>query len=101
MPEKDNQELWNEFLIQSAMQGHLSFEIFVHNKGFILVNHRQSQRQSLNWEKICGLWKYYKIFYLKCDTFACNRSLKCSVQASENYPGWKECSKNALCFKCD
>ena len=38
---------------------------------------------------------------LKCDIFACNSSLKCLVPASETYPGWKECTKVALCFKCD
>ena len=38
---------------------------------------------------------------LKCDAFACNRSLKCSVPASETYPGWREYTKVALCFKCD
>ena len=35
----------------------------------------------------------------RCDAFACDRSLKCSVPASENYSGWKECAKFALCFK--
>ena len=38
---------------------------------------------------------------LKCDAFASNKSLKCSVPASENYSGWKKCTKVALCFKCD
>ena len=38
---------------------------------------------------------------LKYDTFPCNRSLKYSVPASENYPGWKEYTKVVLCFKCD
>ena len=42
-----------------------------------------------------------KYVCLKCDAFARNRSLKCSVSASENYPGWKECTKVTLCFKCD
>ena len=38
---------------------------------------------------------------LKCNALACKRSLNCSVSASENYPGWKECTKVALCFKCN
>ena len=31
----------------------------------------------------------------------CNRSLKCSVPASKNYPDWKECTKVALYFRCN
>lgn len=42
-----------------------------------------------------------KYVCLKCDKFACNRSLECSIPASEDYPGWKECKKVALCLKCD
>ena len=42
-----------------------------------------------------------KYVCLKCDTFACNRSLKCPVTPSEDYPGWKKCTKVALLFKYD
>ena len=73
------------------------------NKGFFLVNHRQSPRQGVKMaEGNCvSCESITKYVCLKCDAFACNRSLKCSVPASENYPGWKECTKVALCFKCD
>ena len=40
-----------------------------------------------------------KYVFLKCDAFSSNRSLKCS--SIWNYPGWKKCTKVALCFKCD
>ena len=49
----------------------------------------------------CVKYCITKYVYLKCDAFASNRSLKCSVLASENYPSWEECIKLALCFKCD
>ena len=42
-----------------------------------------------------------KYVCLKCNVFACNRSLKCSVPVSKINPGCKECTKFALCFKCD
>ena len=48
-----------------------------------------------------GCESIIKYVCLNCDAFVCNRSLKCSVPASENYPDWKECTKVALCFKCD
>ena len=48
-----------------------------------------------------GFKSITKYSCLKCDGFACNRSLKCAVLASGNYPGWKECIKVALCCKCD
>ena len=31
----------------------------------------------------------------------CNRSLKYSVPAPEDYASWKECTNVALCFKCN
>ena len=41
----------------------------------------------------------------KCDGSVRNRSLKCLVPASENYPGWKKCTIKiiliVLSFKCD
>ena len=85
------------------MQEYLSFELFVHYKGFFLVNHRKSPRQGVEMAEgncvVCeSITKYV---CLKCDAFSCNRSLKCSVPISENYPGWMECTKVALCFKCD
>ena len=85
------------------MQEYLPFELFVHYKGFFLVNHRQSLRQGVKMaEGNCvGSESITKYVCLKCEAFACNRSLKCSVPASENYPDWKECTKVALCFKCD
>ena len=33
--------------------------------------------------------------------FSGNRNLKCSVPASENYPGWMKCTKVALFLKYD
>ena len=42
-----------------------------------------------------------KYICLKRDAFACKKSLKCSVPASENHPGWKKRTKFALCFKCN
>ena len=42
-----------------------------------------------------------KYVCLKYDAFVCNRSLKCSVTPSENYPSWKECTKVAWFFKCN
>ena len=74
--------------------------VSVHYKGFFLVNYRQSRRQGVKMaERNCvGCESITKCVCLKCDAFACNRSLKCSVPASEIYPGWK---KVALCFKCD
>ena len=85
------------------MQENRSFELFVHCKGFFLANHRQSPRQGLKMaEGNCvGCETITKYVCLKCDAFASNRSLECSVPTSENYPGWKECTKVALCFKCD
>ena len=84
------------------MQEYLSFELFVHDKGFFLVNHPQFPRQSVKMAEGNGVGceSITKYACLKCDTFACNRSLKCSVSASEKYPGWKKCTKVALCFKC-
>ena len=38
---------------------------------------------------------------MKCNTFACNSSLDCSVFASENFPGWPAGSRVALCKECD
>ena len=90
--EKDNQELWQGFWIQSAMQEYLSIELFVHYKGFFLVNHRQSPRQGVKMaEGNC----------VGCGSITKHVCLKCSVPASENYLGWKECKKGDLCFKCN
>ena len=76
------------------MQEFLSFEIFLHYKGFFLDNHCQTPRQRLKMtEGSCvGCESIMKYVCLKC-VFACNISLKCSVPASENYPGWKEYTK--------
>ena len=53
-------------------------------------------------EKNCvGCESITKYVCLKCDAFACNRSLKCSILASKNNIGCKECTKVALCFKCE
>ena len=38
---------------------------------------------------------------LKCDQFACNRSLSCSIPASEDCPGWNKCKNVALCSRRD
>ena len=38
---------------------------------------------------------------LKCNTFACNSSLDCSVFAPESFPGWTAGSRVALCKECD
>ena len=38
---------------------------------------------------------------LKCKSFVCNRGVKCSVPASEEYPRWKSGSSVALCKHCD
>ena len=38
---------------------------------------------------------------LKCKVYVCNRGIKCSVPASEDYPGWKSGSSVALCDTCD
>ena len=67
------------------------------------LDHRQSPRQGIKMaERNCvGCESITKNVCLKCDIFACNSSLKCLVPASETYPGWKECTKVALCFKCD
>ena len=74
------------------MQEYLSSELFVHYKGFFLVNYRQSPRHGVKIaERNCvGCESITKCVCLKCDAFACNRSLKCSVPASEIYPGWKK-----------
>ena len=76
----------------------ISFELFVHYKGFFLVNHRQSPRQGVKMteENCVGCESNTKYVCLKYDAFACTRSLKCSGPAFESYPGWV-----ALCFKCD
>ena len=42
-----------------------------------------------------------KYRFLKCNTFACNSSLDCSVFASESFPGWTAGSRVALCKECD
>ena len=75
----------------------------MHYKGSFLVNHRQSPRQGVKMtEGNCvGCESITKYVCLKCDAFACNRSLKCPVTPSENYPGWKKCTKVALFFKYD
>ena len=67
------------------------------------MNHHQSPRQGVKMaEGNCvGCENVTKYVSLKCDEFACNRSLKYLVPTSENYPGWKECTKVALCFKCN
>ena len=36
-----------------------------------------------------------------CGSITKHVCLKCSVPASENYLGWKECKKGDLCFKCN
>ena len=51
--------------------------------------------------KCVGCENITKYLCLKCNALVCNRSLKCSVPASENYCGWKEWTKVVLCFKCD
>ena len=51
--------------------------------------------------KCVGCENIAKYLCLKCNALVCNRSLKCSVPASENYCGWKEWTKVVLCFKCD
>ena len=67
------------------MQEHLSFELLVPYKGFLLVNHRQSPRQDVLAEGHClGFESITKNVCLKFDAFAYNRSSKCSVLASEN-----------------
>ena len=38
---------------------------------------------------------------LKCGKFAGNRGFNCSLPASEDYPGWKECKKVASYSRCD
>ena len=38
---------------------------------------------------------------LKCKVYVFNRGIKCSVPASEDYPGWKSGSSVALCDTCD
>ena len=67
------------------------------------MNQHQSPRQSVKMaEGNCvGCESITKYVCLRCDAFACNRSLKCSVPASKKYPGWKECPKIAFCFKYD
>ena len=73
----------------------------MHCKVFILVNHYQSPRQGgkIAEGNCVGCESITKYVCLKCDAFVCNRSLKCLVP--ENYPGWKKCTKVALCFKPD
>ena len=93
-----------EKIFKSVCNARVSiFELFVHYKGSFLVNHRQSPRQGVKMaEGNCvGCESITKYVCLKCDAFACNRSLKCSVPTSENYPGRKECTRVAWCFKCD
>ena len=73
------------------MQEYLSFKLFVHYKGFFLkVNDRQSARQAIKIaaRNYVGCESMTKSVCLKCDVFACNRRLKCSVPVSESYPGW-------------
>ena len=43
--------------------------------------------------KCVGCENITKYLCLKCNALVCNRSLKCSVPASENYCGWKEWTK--------
>ena len=49
--------------------------------------------------KSCDILTKYRC--LKCNTFACNCSLDCSVFASENLPGWTAGSHVVLCKECD
>ena len=42
-----------------------------------------------------------KYLCIRCDKFACNRSLECSIPAPSEYPGWCEFKKVALCLQCD
>ena len=42
-------------------------------------------------------WHFHNI---KCSFFG-NRSFNCSIPAHEDYPGWKEWKKVALCSRCD
>ena len=39
---------------------------------------------------------FTKYTCLKCKSFVCNRGIKCSIPASEDYPGWKSGSSVAL-----
>ena len=38
---------------------------------------------------------------LKCKSFVCNRGIRRSIPASEEYPGWKSDTSVALCEACD
>ena len=49
--------------------------------------------------KSCDILTKYRC--LKCNAFACNSSLDCSVFASESFPGWTAGSRAALCKECD
>ena len=56
--------------------------VSVHYKGFFLVNYRQSRRQGVKMaERNCvGCESITKCVCLKCDAFACNRSLNVQFQ---------------------
>ena len=101
MFQRHNQELWKKILTQSEMLEYLSFELFVHNKAFFGSSSFSKTRHKDGWGKLCGRESITKNVCLKYDIFAWNSSLKCLVPASETYPGWKKCTKVALCFKCD
>ena len=49
--------------------------------------------------KSCDILTKYRC--LKCNTFACNSSLDCSVFTSESFPRWTAGSRVALCKECD
>ena len=49
--------------------------------------------------KSCDILTKYRC--LKCNAFACNSSLDCSVFASESFPGWTAGSRAALCKECN
>ena len=49
--------------------------------------------------KSCYILTKYRS--LKCNTFACNSSLDCSVFTSESFTGWTAGSRIALCKECD
>ena len=42
-----------------------------------------------------------KYVYLKCDKFACNRSLSCSIETPEDYTWWKKYKKVTFYSKCE
>ena len=73
---KDNQGLENQSnsikSIQSAMQQYLSFKLFVHYKGFFLVNHQQSPREGVKMAEgnFVGCENITKYVCLKCDKFS-------------------------------